>query len=179
MELDTNKIDNAVLALLYLGLHDRARAWKGFDWEAMNRLHNQRYITDPRGKAKSVVFTEEGLERARRLLEEMFTKRAEPTAPAAELRLKLFRYPGLLGQVDGIGDGTLHSETSSYEAMRDDRSSTSCRAPPGAPGSAIGPWKGARADRPRACIGVGPGKRQEHRHCAKRLVGMYLAGSRD
>lgn len=82
MELDTNKIDDAVLALLYLGLHDGARAWKGFDWEAMNRLHEQGYITDPRSKAKSVVFTEEGLERAKRLLEERFTKPAEQAAAA-------------------------------------------------------------------------------------------------
>ena len=74
MELDTSKIDEAVLALLYLGLHDGARAWKGFDWEAMNRLHEQGYITDPRGKAKSVVFTEEGLERAKQLLEKLFSK---------------------------------------------------------------------------------------------------------
>lgn len=74
MELDTTKIDAAVLALLYLGLHDGARAWKGFDWHAMNRLHEQGYITDPRGKAKSVVFTEEGLEQAKRLLEELFCK---------------------------------------------------------------------------------------------------------
>src|SRR4051794_4947800 len=83
MELDTNKIDDAVLALLYLGLHDGARAWKGFDWEAMNRLHEQGYITDPRGKAKSVIFTEEGSERAKRLLEEHFSKDAEPNAAAA------------------------------------------------------------------------------------------------
>jgi hypothetical protein len=76
MELDTNKIDEAVLALLYLGLHDGARAWKGFDWDAMERLHEQGYITDPRGKAKSVVFTEEGLERARNLLEKLFGKPA-------------------------------------------------------------------------------------------------------
>jgi hypothetical protein len=82
MELDTDKIDDAVLALLYLGLHDGARAWKGFDWEAMNRLHEQGYITDPRGKAKSVVFTEEGLERAKRLLEELFTRQAEQGAAA-------------------------------------------------------------------------------------------------
>ncbi|MBI3465047.1 MAG: hypothetical protein HY000_18625 [Planctomycetes bacterium] len=74
MELDTNKIDDAVLALLYLGLHDGARAWKGFDWDAMDRLHEQGFITDPRGKAKSVVFTEEGLERAKRLLNELFGK---------------------------------------------------------------------------------------------------------
>jgi hypothetical protein len=76
MELDTNKIDEAVLALLYLGLHDRARAWKGFDWEAMDRLHQRGFITDPRGKAKSMVFTEEGLERAERLLRELFGKQA-------------------------------------------------------------------------------------------------------
>jgi hypothetical protein len=74
MDLDTDKIDDAVLALLYLGRHDGARAWKGFDWEAMNRLHEKGYITDPRGKAKSVVFTEEGLERATRLLQELFGK---------------------------------------------------------------------------------------------------------
>lgn len=39
MELDTSKIDDAILALLYLGLHDGASAWKGFGWEAMNQLH--------------------------------------------------------------------------------------------------------------------------------------------
>ena len=40
----------------------------------MNRLHESAYISDPRGKAKSVVFTEEGLERAERLLNELFGK---------------------------------------------------------------------------------------------------------
>jgi hypothetical protein len=74
VELDTDKIDDAVLALLYLGLHDGARAWKGFDWDAMERLHERGYISNPRGKAKSVVFTEEGLERAKRLLHELFGK---------------------------------------------------------------------------------------------------------
>jgi hypothetical protein len=41
MELDTNKIDDAVLALLFLGLHEGDRVWKGFDWESMNRLPNK------------------------------------------------------------------------------------------------------------------------------------------
>jgi hypothetical protein len=77
MDLDTNKIDEAVLALLFLGLHNGARAWKGFDWEAMDRLHQQGYITDPRGRAKSVVFTEEGLERSKNLIEKLFGKRSE------------------------------------------------------------------------------------------------------
>lgn len=75
MELDQHKIDDVVLALLYLGLHDGVRAWKGFDWDAMNRLHERGDISDPRSKAKSVVFTEDGLERARRLLEEVFGER--------------------------------------------------------------------------------------------------------
>ena len=46
-EIDIEKVDQAVLALLYLGLHDRYRAWKGFDWAAMGRLHEKGYITDP------------------------------------------------------------------------------------------------------------------------------------
>ena len=76
MDLDTHKIDGAVLALLLLGLHDGVRAWKGFDRDAMNRLHEQGCIADPQSKAKSVAFTEEGLTRAERLLEELFGRKA-------------------------------------------------------------------------------------------------------
>jgi len=32
MPIDERKIDEAVLALLYLTLHGDGRAWKGFDW---------------------------------------------------------------------------------------------------------------------------------------------------
>jgi hypothetical protein len=35
MELDTDKIDDAVLALLCLG-RNGPRAWKGFGWESMD-----------------------------------------------------------------------------------------------------------------------------------------------
>jgi hypothetical protein len=72
MKLDTDRIDDAVLALLQLGLHDGSRAWKGFDWAAMNRLHEKGLIADPVNKAKSVILTEEGLERSARLFREMF-----------------------------------------------------------------------------------------------------------
>src|SRR3954453_13983082 len=77
MALDTDKIDDAVLALLYLTLHDYWRAWKGFDWDALDRLYQKGLIADPVNKAKSVVFTEEGLKRA----EELF--RAPITASTA------------------------------------------------------------------------------------------------
>jgi hypothetical protein len=75
MEIDTDRVDDAVLALLLLGLHDGYRVWKGFDWEAMNRLHAKGFISDPVGKAKSVVLTEEGQRRAERLFEELFALR--------------------------------------------------------------------------------------------------------
>jgi hypothetical protein len=38
MKLDTEKIDQAVLALLTLGKHEGRRAWKSFDREVMGRL---------------------------------------------------------------------------------------------------------------------------------------------
>jgi uncharacterized protein DUF6429/uncharacterized protein DUF2442 len=74
-EWDENKVDECVLALLQLTLHDGDRAWNGFDFEVMNRLFAKGYILDPRGKAKSVVLTEEGLARSRRLFGDLFGKR--------------------------------------------------------------------------------------------------------
>ena len=75
MEPDTEKIDAAVIALMYLTLHDGCRAWKSFDWEATNRLHEQGLIEDPVNKTKSVVFTERGLKEAERLFNELLAKR--------------------------------------------------------------------------------------------------------
>ena len=72
MEIDTDRIDEAVLALLYLGLHDRSRAWKGFDWAAMDRLNQKRLISDRASKAQSVVFTEEGLRSSEVLVRALF-----------------------------------------------------------------------------------------------------------
>jgi hypothetical protein len=74
MQIDEDKIDRAVLALLWLTLHDGERAWKGHDWDAMDRLHKKDYIHDPVGKAKSVVLTQEGLRESERLFNEMFGK---------------------------------------------------------------------------------------------------------
>jgi hypothetical protein len=41
VDVDTDKIDDAVLALLYLTLHNGASAWKGHHWGAMDRLHRK------------------------------------------------------------------------------------------------------------------------------------------
>lgn len=74
MEIDQDKIDDAVLALLWLTLHDERRAWKGFDWGALERLHARGLIADPVNKAKSVVLTDDGLRRAEELFQDLFTR---------------------------------------------------------------------------------------------------------
>lgn len=78
-DIDFDRIDDAVLALLFLGLHADRRTWKGFDWDAMDRLHEKGMISKPAGKAKSVVLSEEGLQRSEELFRAMFAK-AAPTA---------------------------------------------------------------------------------------------------
>jgi len=77
MEYDKDKVDEAVLALLYLTMFgDKfgVRAWKGHDWDALGRLYEKGYIGDPKGKAKSVVVTEEGQAKAEELFRKLFGK---------------------------------------------------------------------------------------------------------
>lgn len=74
MKIDTDKIDDAVLGLMWLTLHDEKRAWKGFDWEALGRLHDKGLIGDPVNKTKSVVLSDEGLKRAEELFQSSFTR---------------------------------------------------------------------------------------------------------
>jgi hypothetical protein len=59
-------------ALLYLTLHQDGRAWKGFDWKAMNRLHEKGFIKNPVNKNKSVLLTEKGQAESKRLFERLF-----------------------------------------------------------------------------------------------------------
>ncbi|MCO4826008.1 MAG: hypothetical protein KC451_14275 [Amylibacter sp.] len=72
MDLDKDKIDDAVLALLSLSLHADNRAWKGFDWDTMERLYAKGLIFNPVGKARSVTLTDEGLRKSEHLLLELF-----------------------------------------------------------------------------------------------------------
>ena len=76
MDIDTDKIDETVLALLCLTLHDGDRAWKGHDWDALDRLYRKGMIENPRSKAKSVVLTDKGLAESERLFKQQFAKLA-------------------------------------------------------------------------------------------------------
>lgn len=74
-----DSIDEAVLALLYLGIFERnpitgVRTWKSFDWDSMSRLHEKGLISDPVNKAKSVTFTEEGLRQGKTAFRRLFGK---------------------------------------------------------------------------------------------------------
>ena len=77
MQYSKEKVDEAVLALLWLTSYtdgDSTRAWKGHDWDAFDRLHQQGFIGNPRGKAKSVVLSEAGASRAQELFTKLFGK---------------------------------------------------------------------------------------------------------
>ena len=79
MKPNTDKIDDAVLALLHLtsftegeGEFAFTRAWKGHDWEALNRLHQKGLISDPKNKNKSVGLSKEGSAKAEALFQRLF-----------------------------------------------------------------------------------------------------------
>jgi hypothetical protein len=73
MDYDRNKVDEFTLALMYLVSHSdkfATRAWKGFDWDSLNRLHEKGLISAPKSGARSVVMTDQGA----KLSEELFLK---------------------------------------------------------------------------------------------------------
>ena len=79
MDYDQSKVDEITLALMFLtsfSEHGITRSWKGYDWDAMGRLHAAGLIQDPVGKAKSVVLTEEGEKRSRELFQKYFARAA-------------------------------------------------------------------------------------------------------
>ena len=71
---DTTKVDDMVLALLHLTSSSNrgiVRAWKGHDWDALDRLCEKGLISDPKTKAKSVVLSDEGAQRAKELFQKL------------------------------------------------------------------------------------------------------------
>ena len=77
MDFDEDKVDEMTLALLYLVRMNEKyayRAWKGFDWDTIDRLHEKGYISDPKSKAKSVIMTDDGAELCEKLFRKHFGK---------------------------------------------------------------------------------------------------------
>jgi hypothetical protein len=79
MEYDEEKLDEMVLALLYLtsfAEHGITRAWKGHDWDVLNRLHEKALISDPKNKNKSVGLSEDAAQESAKLFWKYFGKPA-------------------------------------------------------------------------------------------------------
>ena len=73
MEYDKDKVDEMVLALLYLTSSSdqyATRAWKGLDLEVLNRLYEKGYILEPMGKSPTLVLSDDGA----KLSKELFFK---------------------------------------------------------------------------------------------------------
>jgi hypothetical protein len=81
MSYDTGKVDDAVLALLYLNMFEdnaNTRAWKSLNWNSMNRLHEKGYIANPKSKSKSVAVTSEGKKAAEETFSRLFGAQNQP-----------------------------------------------------------------------------------------------------
>ncbi len=50
------------------------RAWEGMDWDLLNMLFEKDWISNPVGKQKSIVMSEEGIKLAEEFLEKHFGK---------------------------------------------------------------------------------------------------------
>jgi len=78
MDIDGKKLEQVVLALLYLNSFEEGngrRAWKGFPWSVMDQLHEKGYISNPATKNKSVWLSEEGEKLSKELFEKLFAVR--------------------------------------------------------------------------------------------------------
>ena len=77
MNIDSDKIETDVLALLYLTAFQQQneflwQAWKGHDWDVLSKLHEKGFIHDPKNKNKSITFTEKGIAESKRLFESKY-----------------------------------------------------------------------------------------------------------
>jgi hypothetical protein len=73
MEYDVDRVDEMVLALLYLTTsRDQygTRAWKGIDSFTLDRLQAKGWVGDPRSKTPTISLTAEG----EKLSKELFAK---------------------------------------------------------------------------------------------------------
>lgn len=83
MNHDQQTISNLTLLLMYLtswkekdAYGENYKAWKGYDFDILNKLEEQGFISQSR-TAKSVYLTEEGLAAAKKLAETIKQSRQE------------------------------------------------------------------------------------------------------
>lgn len=77
VEINTDRIDDYTLALLYLVTWDRqngygAKARTNFDWDTMDRLHKKGFISDVASRPGSVLLSEKGYRKAEKMFSTLF-----------------------------------------------------------------------------------------------------------
>jgi hypothetical protein len=78
MVYDKDKVDEMVLALLYLtSSHDEygTRAWKGLDMNVIRRLYEKGYINEPDRNSPTLSLTETGGKLSKQLFFKLFNAR--------------------------------------------------------------------------------------------------------
>lgn len=78
MEIDYDKVDEMMLALLYLtSSTDKfgTRTWKGLDVATLTRLYKKGYISDPQSKSPTMLLSEEGARLSKELFSQYFAKK--------------------------------------------------------------------------------------------------------
>lgn len=78
MEIDYDKVDEMMLALLYLtSSTDKfgTRVWKGLDVATLTRLYQKGYISDPQSKLPTMTLSEEGARLSKELFRQYFSKK--------------------------------------------------------------------------------------------------------
>jgi hypothetical protein len=76
MEYDQAKVDEMILALLFLtSSRDQyaTRAWKGLDLAVLDRLHEKGLVGDPSGKGPTIDLTEKGAALSKELFFKFFS----------------------------------------------------------------------------------------------------------
>lgn len=77
MDYDRDKVDEAALAMMFLSMSKTggvSRAWKGFDWGTLDRMHKKGWISDPMARSPTVELTAEAAQRAEEVFRRNFGK---------------------------------------------------------------------------------------------------------
>jgi uncharacterized protein DUF6429 len=98
MATDTKRIDDAVLALLYLTLHDQSQASTSFAPEALQRLHESGMIGDPAENWDSIELTPDGLQRSKKLFNSMFAASSAEAVASGSVK-----YPAITVDLADLG----------------------------------------------------------------------------
>lgn len=85
MEYDKDQVDEMTMALIFLVTTregEGGRAWKGFDWKILERLHQRGWLAQPQIKSLSLEITAEGMAKGQECFEKYCRRAGMAGAPS-------------------------------------------------------------------------------------------------